>query len=283
MKSLYAPFLYWNIWIGIAAFGLSLQASFLFTGIWRPKAIHLLIGCGAILVYNLHRLQALHMARAIEQDDRFIKLRQWKGGMYFSAIIALTVCLASLNWFSYRQLAGMLLPIGLALAYSLPLFRGRRLRDIHYIKVFLVGAVWGWVTVVWPLKFGGYPLDNKVAWMLLERSLFIFAFSLPFDLRDLEMDRQQGVQTLAHHLGLTGIRRMATAAALGMIPCIYANFTLGVYSEIQVAVLSFTVLMTCLLIWGSRADRPDYYYTGFMDGLMILQTTLIWLASLITS
>ncbi len=114
--------------------------------------------------------------------------------------------------------------------------------------------------------------------MFIERAAFIFAITIPFDIRDLELDQEKEVATLPGRLGIQRAKKVAYAA-LGLMlfaatwNTIYGHYSLGVALG-----LLLSAVLSGLLIYGADAKRHDYYYTGLLDGTMILQAVLVGLA-----
>jgi hypothetical protein len=88
-----------------------------------------------------------------------------------------------------------ILPVFLvSILYSLPFLPGKNkripLRDVPFLKVFLIAGVWSALTVLLPLLIAGENLDTEYnQTLLLRRFLFIFALTLLFDIRDVQKDK----------------------------------------------------------------------------------------------
>jgi 4-hydroxybenzoate polyprenyltransferase len=109
----------------------------------------------------------------------------------------------------------------------------------------------------------------------LKRALFIFAVTLPFDIRDYDSDLKTDVTTLPQILGMRGARWLAMACISGfaLIAYIqfYPNYLQAFYS------LEITAIVSAILIWYASPKRHEYYYTGALDGTLVLQLVLLLL------
>jgi 4-hydroxybenzoate polyprenyltransferase len=172
----------------------------------------------------------------------------------------------------------------LALFYVVPVWKTKgkwiRVRDIPYFKIFLVAAVWSFVTVV--LAF----LADNASWKpdiaawgsILHRFIFIFAITLPFDIRDLEHDRGGGLITFAGTLGVPGVNRLsaflltivASIAALGAMA--------GFYSYPAAGGMILSCMFTGALVLHVDEESSEWMYAGFLDGTMFDQ--LLWIVLL---
>lgn len=111
----------------------------------------------------------------------------------------------------------------LALAYLLPLLSTRGgLRSLGLLKVPLVGVVWAGTCAGLPaLEASASP--GTAALLLVERFLFITAITLPFEVRDLRVDRRAGLETLAHRFGVRAIRRWSVPfLGLSLLVCAHS-------------------------------------------------------------
>ena len=61
--------------------------------------------------------------------------------------------------------------------------------------------MWSYVTVFLPAMELGLALDLRLFMIFIERSLFIFAITLPFDIRDMEIEKANGVKTIPAMIG----------------------------------------------------------------------------------
>jgi len=107
--------------------------------------------------------------------------------------------------------------------------------------------------------------------MFVERSLFVFCITLPFDIRDLKVDKHNKVNTLPAKLGLTNTLRLAFLLMTFFVLLCYIN-----YSLIPFLALLISAVSTYCLIYFSPKFTHDYYFTGLMDGTMIVQFLLCY-------
>lgn len=228
-------------------------------------------------LYAVHRLTGLVKVEAFKDKGRYAVISRFK-----NHIIGYAVLSALLGaWFFFQlniQLKFQMIIAGaVSLGYVLPVFgKGRRLRDFHYVKIFLIAITWAWVTVVMPVVDLG--LDNNPGlWLLvIERAVFIFAITLPFDIRDFQIDAHTGVKTIPGYIGMNATKKLSIYSLV--IAEVLAMINIGmVYSLREFAGVGFSFLLTAILIWKVDKIRHDYFYTGAVDGSMILQFLLVWI------
>lgn len=210
----------------------------------------------------------------------------------------------------------------LFLAYGwpfLPIPDRFRLRQRPYLKVFLIAAVWTWVGVGLPIvetwdwnaaevglqgpfhwlhQPADYPPPGMLLLPMLGRFLFVVAITLPFDIRDIELDRVRRVQTLPSWLGirrsiqLSLVLLMASLVLGAVVQAwpVYASlsptppighmglpFHGGVWIWALLMPQVALVLATAFLVQRSR-PMPDrrykaenaFLYLGWLDGTLLL-------------
>lgn len=268
--------LYSNLWIAMAALSLHVQVRWLLLGQIAFGPLDGFVFFATVFLYAVHRLIALHRLTGFTLSDRFQKISRRRRDILVYAILA---GLATLFFFGRLERSTQFLslaPALLSLLYVLPIFSGgRRLRDFHFLKIFLIALVWTWVTVVLP-AFQVHLLGQIPVWLLiLERFFFVFAITVPFDVRDLHLDRQTQVATLPARLGISRALWVALSSLLLAALTAFWLYRMDVYSTPAWIGWLATTALTAGLIVGSRPDRHDYYFTGWLDGTMILLATLV--------
>lgn len=166
----------------------------------------------------------------------------------------------------------------LALAYSHPILpKKRRLRDIPLVKIFLIAGVWTYLSVFLPAWEAGVPLTTKWVSFAIERALFIFALTLPFDIRDIQLDRASGLLTFPTYLGIFKTKQIAFLALLLSEALTVLQLSNGLYAlEIWIG-QTLTLILTAILVAGSHPDKHPWYYTGLLDGMLLTQPTILLL------
>ncbi|MBK9505813.1 MAG: UbiA family prenyltransferase [Bacteroidetes bacterium] len=77
-----------------------------------------------------------------------------------------------------------------------------RLRQIPYLKIFLISFVWATVTILLPVIHSEKAYNNfHILTMIIERFLFVFAITIPFDIRDMNADSQTELKTIPLLIG----------------------------------------------------------------------------------
>lgn len=272
--------LYSNLWIALGALAMALQTQLFLFGRVRYTPYLPFLFCGSLFLYALHRIVGLQKAKPFQDKGRYQVIATFKSHIQFYAATSALVGSYFFFQLPLKLQLSLFAPLLLSLAYVVPIFGGKkRLRDIHFVKIFLIAFVWTWLTVMMPALSYGMEQQLATLLMCLERLCFIFAITLPFDIRDIEIDRFNQVKTIPLQLGIPKSKAIAgffLAMAVFFAWC--NHYTLGI-SLAQWLAYAVSCLLTGILIYKSSPDRHDYFYTGLLDGTMILQAVLIYSCS----
>lgn len=279
LKKIIDLIIYGHFWIAGAAMTMCLQTQYLLSGRFSFSPLVCFVFFGALFLYALHRIVGLARVKPFQGSGRFFIIARFKNHILWYAMLS---GLAAF-WF-YLQLnrsiqIQLLWPCLLSAGYVAPiLFGKRRLRDLNYLKIFLIAFVWAWLTVFLPAKEIHLDFNLAVYFMCAERFFFIFAITLPFDIRDLKIDLHTQVKTIPSRIGIRATQRLSAVLLLGTIAFAGLNWRLNAYDNAVLFLLSLSVLISFLLIYFSPKAKNDYYFSGLLDGMMILQFALVLLA-----
>ena len=161
----------------------------------------------------------------------------------------------------------------------LPLTGRKGLRELPGFKIFLISMLWAMATVVLPAAEGGVFGTVEGALMTLERFLFIFAITLPFDIRDLPFDRAR-LHTLPQRFGISKAKKIGFLALLAMDLIIVLEWSTGLYSLTEMLCLIGVAELAAVALFLSDPDRPEPYFSVGVESLSLLWLGAVWLAQL---
>jgi 4-hydroxybenzoate polyprenyltransferase len=168
----------------------------------------------------------------------------------------------------------------ITLFYSVPVFKSRkkrffRLREISYLKIFLIAMVWSATTILLPIVQSNQTFENiQVACVLAERFLFILAITVPFDIRDMEADRNEGTITIPIKIGTKKAMILCYSA-------LTASFLISFFHYLElnqgsiIWALGISALSTLLFLGSKKIGNLQWYHYGILDGTMLLQGILV--------
>jgi len=246
-----------------------------------PFAYYMLVGMGTMVVYNLHRAYGLWSMPRDSWPPRFYNFYRLR---FVNAILSLAFIFTA-GWLLYTtpRLWNWVLfpPILLVMLYILPMQNGRNLRQVPFLKIFIIAITWVWVTTFIPLMIEEKPFHLEQMGFLLHRLLFVFAITIPFDIRDIHSDQLDHVFTLPSYYGVERSKRWAVLIAAGSfvpLPFLFES----VPGSYPFAIMYLAVaIITLYGILNSSPQRSEYYFGYFLDGCIIFlggsETLLIYL------
>lgn len=281
MKNLIRKFinlvLYSNLWIALCAVAMVLQTELIFLQEIRWSNYAAFVFTATLFVYALHRVVGLEKVAAFQEKGRFLVISNFKSHIALYAVVAGLACLYFFIQIAWWAQVALIVPGILSLGYVLPIFgRKRRLRDFDFIKIFLIAIVWSWVTVLIPAIYCGQVFSIELLIMAAERAIFIFALTLPFDIRDLQVDQHTGVKTIPAAIGKKNAKLLAFSSLALMLILVQINISNGFYLNLSLLPFLLSALVTAVFIYTADDQRHDYFYTAGVDGMMILQAVLIY-------
>lgn len=257
---------------------MALQTQLLLTNALHGFALPAFIFFGTLFLYALHRIVGLEKVKEFQDHGRFLVISSYKNHIVIYAGISVVAALFFFLKLQRTTQLAILLPAIISLFYVLPVFKNKkRLRDLSYVKIFLIALVWPAITVVLPALELPHSPFYFLALMGVEKFFFLLAITLPFDIRDLEIDRYNNVRTIPTRIGVDASIRLAQCFLFLSLLCALLSFYLGWYSFNTLIGLLIALSITALLIQFSRTAKHDYYFTGFLDGTMALQFAVVYL------
>ncbi len=272
--------LYGNFWIASCALAFYFQTTYLLNCYFDWTALAGLTFFSTFFLYAIHRVVGINKLKQFVDVDRYHVIAHFKPHIQFYAFmtgIASVYYFFKIDWII--QLA-LIIPGILSLAYVLPILGDqKRLRDLAYIKIFLIAIVWSWVTVILPaLEFNAF-YSLPIALMALERAFFVFAITIPFDIRDLKVDEFSEVPTIPYKIGVAKSKQLGLLCVFIFALFGFANFWIGFYTWKTILTLLLSALTTAFMIQQSDPEKDDYFYSGLLDGSMLFQFLMVYGAS----
>ena len=268
IKKLIRFYVFSNIHISLAA-GFFVLSSFLISNIGIDWSYVIFIICGTFTIYNLHRFIALKKISASQWSERHMVFEHRK--TLFGTLSILFILCGAISFFTLSSALKkwLVIPMTISLAYVIPSFNKQRIRDLPYLKIILIGFAWASFYTIPCLN-----LNLASQFIFLEKFLFFIGLTIPFDLRDSEVDKISGLKTLANSISQKGSIRIAILLLIFASLVAFFLYHLKVYSLQILGLLSLSYIVSGLLVFKSNGRR-DFYYLAYLDGMIFLQGTLI--------
>lgn len=110
--------------------------------------------------------------------------------------------------------------------------------------------------------------------MLIERFIFVFAITIPFDIRDISDDKGAGLKTIPVMIGEKGSILVANVSLLLFLALGIFHYTTFHALHILPGLI-LSALSTLVFINHKTLRTLPYYHYGILDGTMILQAALV--------
>lgn len=257
-------FLFSNIFISLSAAALTVESYLLFNAEinWLYTGF---VFSSSIVLYNCPSL-LFSGTEHDSQRQRWILLN--KKLIRIITIGAFAATCGMVFFFPFRLILWFVPVTILSFAYFLPI---TNFRAIPVVKAVAVAFVWTCVTYYFPLfLFSGSFTDGK-GWSETVRFSFLLALAVAFNIRDIEIDRRADVKTFPVIFGIRKTKIISVFFTL--IFCISVFLTS--YSAGVKSVMFFSAFITAVLISFASEKRPEYFYTLWMDGMILFQFLLV--------
>lgn len=243
--------------------------------VWQP--ILLLIFIATFIVYNPHVLVKFLFRK--QPSGRSLKEDIYRNIKVLNLFVFLlsTMVFVLFTVSDIQVLITLFVMGSLTLLYSLTVSEKKifKLREIPYLKIFMIVSVWSVSTVILPVFQTGTDIFSlKVLLVFMERFFFIFAIAIQFDIRDMHADRQAGLKTIPILINRNNSMVLAYFSLLASF--LISFFHYRVYNEWFVTgALGISILSTWLFMKMNFSNSFKKYYYTVLDGTMALQGALV--------
>jgi 4-hydroxybenzoate polyprenyltransferase len=260
-----------SLFISLCALAFVLSGNKILAGSWNGSSFYplLAVGCATFLIYNLTLfLEELQQPTAGRQGVKSW-LQRHAGLMYPLLLLAAVLLGWAMLQLPLRALLFLLHLALLSILYTIPdrfaRSRFRSLRSIPLFKIFLIAYVWAAMGAVLPyFVLASVQLQQSLQ-LFLAQFLFILAITLPFDIRDYVRDKKRGLLTIPGLLGIAATRWLSVGLLAGHV------LLMAIWFSATVMAAGVLLLVGMPLLLGADPEKPYWYYTGLLDGLILLQ------------
>jgi hypothetical protein len=162
----------------------------------------------------------------------------------------------------------------LTLLYIVPFIGGfqKNLREVSYLKIFIVAAVWSGVTSTIPLLANGYEVDANLVLHFSQRALFILVLILPFEIRDVQLDFED-VRTLPQKVGIDQTKRFGFALLLFALTIEFLITETYLFRNVFL-LICFILL---LLLMRAKEEQSKYYSSFWVESIPIFWWLILFI------
>ena len=268
-----------HIYISLAAVSLTVSAQIQLGMKPQWHSYLFLIFFATLFEYNIHRLVTLLTNKEALNSEKYHWIRENLTEFYILVFISLAGFIGSVFLVKKEVLIAFAPLAILTLFYSIPVFGNKkqlfRLREIPYLKIFLIAFVWSSATILLPvIQSDEIFRTGHIVTMLVERFFFIFAIAIPFDIRDMETDKNGGLKTIPHLINEKKALAISYLSLLLFFLISFFHYQSQNEWFILVA-LGLSALTTYLFLRSAKIRNTSWYHHGVLDGTLILQGFLV--------
>ncbi|WKK64942.1 hypothetical protein [Lutimonas zeaxanthinifaciens] len=261
VKKGFSFYVFGNIHVALAVYSLVKLTSLQFGS--NNDEIACLSFFGTIVSYNLIRYFQLDKLNT----SISIWIKANRNGLLVLNFLAGAGCVFYLVKLE-RSEVWLLIPLVFAtFFYVLPFRSGTTgLRGVPMLKLLLISFIWAALTVILPLVSSTDYFSDSMWLILGQRFFFVFAITIPFDIRDADFDKPE-LLTLPH---LIGTDRSKLIAIIALMACIYVSSTLYELRSSNYIIDTVIMSISMILVLFTNVRRLRYYTAFWIESLPIL-------------
>ena len=278
IKKLLEFILFSSIFIAACAVAFCIETNILLGVPLNSFSFYCFVFGATLLQYNLHYSTK---KIAVKNSERLTWSLNNKRIHFFLLLLGILLILFSFLYFKLKHFIILALLAAISFLYSfpfLPFGKRRRIKDYGLLKIVTLSLLWTLVTVWFPVNS---MIGDTLLFMFVfvKRFTFMFILCLLFDLRDIEIDREENIDTLAVVLG----KEKSYNLAYGLLVLFVVIALLQYYYLPQLPFFIAMVIsasVTFFIIEKTKKTNSDFIYLAGIDGMMLLQAFLVYLFSL---
>jgi hypothetical protein len=250
-----------NLHVGLAAGCLTWIT--LYNWGFRNSWIILFVIASTVLSYNFIRLQ--------RKNELAYPYQNWmkRNSKIISSALIINVILVLLLSFQLRFSALMILipSVMITFFYAAKISGKNRftLREVRGIKIVAIALVWALVTVFFPLLQEQVSFDNNAWITFVQRFLFVFAITIPFDIRDLHLDQKE-IKTLPLMFGTQLAKYLGYGALF-----VFILLELGKTKDHQNMLVTILIaIISSFFLYKSETENQKYFFSFWVESIPII-------------
>lgn len=153
-----------------------------------------------------------------------------------------------------------------------------RLRNIGWLKPFIIGFVWAGLVTIYPIVF--YNIENELArvpdwigaFLFIKNFMYITVLCIMFDIKDYAADHNRQLKTFVVKAGLrnTIFFILIPLCLAGLASFLYFAMTRH-FSTLKIALNVIPFLLLIAVAYSLHRRKSIFYYLIVIDGLMLVK------------
>ena len=265
-------YIFSNIHVALAGFSLTKITLFEF-GI-TDNFTSVFVALSIIISYNFIRFLEIKEKRLHWFKNWFF---EYKKELFLLSFLSLVILIYILFFTKFNLKAILvLLPFAfMTFFYAIPLFKIGNIevsfRNFPFIKIISIAIAWSGITVLFPLYESNYEFTSNVYIEFLQRFFILIAITLPFDIRDADVD-PKSLKTLPQVLGVTNSKIIGYVLLLLVVSLEFLKEIFKIPDSYLLIIISF---VTAVFLVFSSPKRNRYFTSFWVEAIPILWFVLI--------
>ena len=268
LKNILIWSIYSNIFVALCILGLAISSEILF-GTSNYK-LSQFIFFATLFTYNFHRIVQLSKTQNQARKD-------WlnKNKLAVFVLIAISALISIYHFFDFNTNTQIAIVTSGVLSVLYPF----RLRKIPFSKIFIISLVWTISSMFLLVLENNIPIDSNVVSHLIGRFLFVFAITIPFDIRDLKFDDKK-LKTIPIIIGESRAKLLAVLILLIAEALYSIQYFANQISLQHLIGIIILFLVTSILIIKSSEEKTDFYYSICIESMSLLLYLILGFSTL---
>ena len=258
MKSFIRFLVFSNIWVAFCVLALALSSELFFET--ANYQISKFIFFATIFTYNFQRVVR------VKRGSNHVR-KQWlveNKRVIYSLILSCGI-MCGYYFFQFQDPTQITIAFSAALSLLYPF----GLRKVAFSKIFIISLIWT-ISTMLLLVFENYiPITQNIVLHLISRFLFVFAITIPFDIRDLKYDAQN-LETIPLFFGVKKSKAIGVSALfICALIAIFQSFENSLNSSNLLALILLYFVASISII-KSDESKEEMHFSFWIESLSIL-------------
>ena len=258
MKSFIRFLVFSNIWVAFCVLALALSSELLLET--ENHQISKFVFFATVFTYNFQRVVRVKRGANHMRKEWLLMHRI---AIYF--LILLGGIMSAYYFFEFQ----IFTQIAIVFSGVLSLLYPFGLRKIPFSKIFVIALVWTISTMLLLVLENNIPITQNIVLHLMARFLFVFAITIPFDIRDLKYDAGN-LQTIPLFFGTEKARFISVISVFicGIIAVFQYFESTMILSNLLALILLYFV--ASIFIEKSDESKGEMYFSFWVESLCIM-------------
>lgn len=275
-----------NFFVSLCVVALTYR-TFLYFNITSSNAMLVLVFSATYFIYNFQRLVRMNQ-KEIDEANIGFRMR-WvyknKQPVIFTIVIAVIILVVSLFYLNIETIMVLVIMGVFSVVYVVRFIpynnKWLALRDIPFLKIFVIAFVWALVTGMLPIISSKDLIQINLHHILFltKQFLFVVAITIPFDIRDMKYDVEKGIKTFPLVVGVKKVIILGVLLLLGFIAIVSYEFLVfqNITMSLWIAEI-ITILLVAVLLLLSKKQQPELFYSLIIEGTSLLLAITVLLS-----